>query len=97
MTLAAIIVAIYAALVATASLIWQIVSALRRHRSRVQLRVTWEGGPGAVSDEGERGGDLVVAQVINFSDHHVKVDSWGWYSEFDGPEPRTQTSQAGVA
>jgi hypothetical protein len=84
LTLLAILVSAYAAVVATWSLVWQIRRARREHRSRVQVRTSWEGGPK---------GEKVVVQVINFSAHPVKVRNWGWFAEGKGPPPRVQTGQ----
>lgn len=76
MALAAVLIAAYAAIVATASLVWQIARALREHKSVVRLRTTWKTERGI---DGEK--HYVVTQVINFGMYTIKVDAYGWYAE----------------
>jgi hypothetical protein len=81
LTLVATLVAAYAAVVATWSLVWQILRARREQRSIVRVRTSWEGGPD---------GEKVVLQVINYSAHPVKVERWGWFAEGRGSQPQVQ-------
>ena len=57
-----VVIAAYAAVVATRALVWPILRARREHRSIVRVRTSWEGG---------RGGEKVVVNVANFSSHPV--------------------------
>lgn len=65
--------AIYAALVATGSALWQVVTWVLGHRTRVEVQVA----TGAVLLVGQPALDVVIVTAINRSAHPVRVTNVG--------------------
>lgn len=74
--------AIYAAIVATLALAWQVVSWIREHRTSVRVRVRR-----VFLDTRQWARPAVEVRVYNSSQHPVRVIRFGLYSQQDGDTP----------
>lgn len=101
--LTALTVAVYAAMVATGALAWQVVMWLRSHRTVVKVthakawRVQREDGAEPVPDQrAVMAEELILVRAVNLSDHPVRIVEVHLQPEIDSEEVGIFTIQRAV-